>query len=361
MSSTIDNINNNILAKTAALKNIIDVFDSYELESKDEKELKRASSELNTSISSYEFGSIDILTNYYRNRSDLTQRTAIYTQFTNFINNENIIGKIKHIYNVCRRVYRTYDIEDQILINNFRTYDYTPVTLNNVSIKKGTCPCGVPYTIESKNSEFICYECGNTEKLYGIVFEDEQFFYQEGQRTKHGKYDPIKHCRFWLERIQAKENYEVPKHVLRKIRSCIQRDSIFMENVTCPIIRGYLKECKLTEYNDHVPLIKKKVTGIQQVQLTDYEFRLVCVYFRQVIQIYNAIKPDDKPNCPYHPFFIYKIIEQKLKSNTQRLRKIAILDNIHLQSRETLIENDRIWERIIQYIPEFTYVPTQRR
>jgi hypothetical protein len=199
--------------------------------------------------------------------------------------------------------------------------------------------------------------------MYGVVFEDEQFFYQEGQRTKHGKYDPAKHCKFWVDRIQARENIEDKKFrsAIKAVKACRKRDNIRLEQLTCEMIRSYLKELHLTAYNDHVPLIRKEITKREPSQLTDHELKLIYVYFGRVIQIFNKIKTSNKPNCPYHPYFIYKIIEQLLKKSEHSSRRKEILSNIHLQSRETLIENDCLWSQIVPHIPEFNYVPTEGR
>jgi len=147
---------------------------------------------------------------------------------------------------------------------------------------------------------------------------------------------------------------EIPNEIINGIKKCIKRDKIWIENLTCETIRSYLKQLKETSYNNHIPLIKKIITGVEPAQLTEHETQLVYMYFGIVIQIFGKIKGDEKANCPYHPFFIYKIIEQVLKGGKNEKRKSNILQSIHLQSRDTLIENDRLWFSICDLIPEFT-------
>ena len=103
---------------------------------------------------------------------------------------------------------------------------------------------------------------------------------------------------------------------------------------------------------------KKKITNKEFVQLSDHERKLISNYFGIVIQIFNTIKPQNVFNSPYHPFFIYKIIEQLLKGDENIARKTEILSCIHLQSRETLIRGDLIWKQICSNIKEFIYLPT---
>jgi hypothetical protein len=215
--------------------------------------------------------------------------------------------------------------------------------------------------IDSISSALICKKCGLTKELYGTVFEDEQFYYQEGQRTKHGTYDTAKHCKAWIDRIQAKENTEIPTDIVQDIKKYIILDKITNKhNITCSQIRKYLQLTNNSKYNEHVPLIRKLITGISPPQLTEYEIQLIYIYFDKVIHIFEEIKPISKTNCPYYPYFIYKIIEQIITKSSDRIRKLKILECIHLQSRETLICNDFIWHPICERITEFKYIPTDR-
>ena len=357
MSSTVDNINTNIINKLNELQRIINIYEGYELSDRDNGLVKLLNNNTEELMSIYEFGSIDILKDYYQCTKD-DDKVIYYKRFLKFINNENIIGKLKKIYTACRKIQKCYEIDDNNIYDAFNKYDYASVDIECIDKINDHCSCGNQLQIESKTSEAICNKCGSTEKLYGIVFEDEQFFYQEGQRTKHGKYDPTKHCKFWVDRIQAKESAEIPEKIINAIKRRIKRDNLWLERLNCNVIRSYLKEIRETGYNDHVPLIRKIITGQEPQQLTDYELKLIYVYFSRVMQIYNKTKPDNKLNSPYHPFFVYKILEQILKKPDDRLRREEILSSIHLQSRDTLINHDNIWIPICAEIPEFTYIPT---
>jgi hypothetical protein len=357
MSSTIETTNTNILIKISELQAMLAVYHQYDLDKKDNDVITCLGKELENILNTYETGSIDILSQYYKNKNDIGKKKDIYMNYMKYITNENIIGKLKRIYMNCTKFQNTYSINDKELVDAFSNYEFAPITTHTVEISNKICQCGTEFSIESKNSEFVCHTCGNTEKLLGIVFEDEQFYYQEGQRTKHGKYDPTKHCKFWVDRIQARENTDIPLNVIQGVKKCVKRDNIWLDQLTSPMIRAYLKEIKLTKYNDHVSLIRKIITRVEPEQLSDLELKLVYLHFGRAIQIYNQTKPDNKPNCPYHPFFIYKIIEEILQKPKDEKRKKEILSYIHLQSRETLIENDRIWKPICIKM-SFLYRPT---
>jgi hypothetical protein len=65
-------------------------------------------------------------------------------------------------------------------------------------------------------------------------------FKQPGTVVNSQKSDPSKHCRFWIERIQARESKEIPESVLNSVRKCIRSNKIRnVEDITCEQIRNY--------------------------------------------------------------------------------------------------------------------------
>lgn len=359
MSSTVDNIYANIDARFDSLQGIFNIYNEYDLDPDDDEQVHNAISKLIKLRDTYRTETLEVLTTFYNANTDEIKKNA-HTQYVKIFHANNIIGELDRLYGFCQRLKKIYKLDESQLSELTKSYEIAVVDESFTNTKSDIClECKVPYEIEEKTAEYVCKICGHLKKLSGVVFEDEQFFYQEGQRTKHGKYDPIKHAKAWLERIQAREMTEIPKEVLNAIKACIKRDQLWLDRVSCETIRLYLKQLKKTNYNTHVPLIRKLITGFEPSQLTEHETQLFYMYFGIVIQIYTMIKSD--PNCPYHPFFIYKIIEQILKKPKDSKRRKDILSCIHLQSRTTLVENDRLWFSICEHIPEFTKIPTDGR
>jgi len=325
--------------------------------------IKNLSNKISNIKDDYELGSINILIDYYEHKDDKI-KLKLFNKFHNFVNNENYISKIDRliieIKNYINNIELDYEIKkilDHIiyLFNNF-----TIKTLFS-EVKYNNCECNNIMVIDSNISSMVCNKCGLLLEISGDIFEDEQIYFQEGKRIKHGSYDPSKHCKFWIERIQACENTDIPADIITKIKNSIKRDKIKTKNhITCHMIRKYLREINNSKYNEHIPLIHKLITGIVPPQLTETELQLIHIYFDKVINIYEQIKPKNKTNCPYHPYFIYKIIEQILKKDVDRIKKIQILSYIHLQSRETLIYNDIMWKNICESLTEFNYIPTDK-
>lgn len=220
------------------------------------------------------------------------------------------------------------------------------------------CDCGNRMIIQSNTSEMICVKCGKITMLLGSVTEESQLFAQEGNRVAHGSYDPTRHCKFWIERIQAKESTVIPDEYIERLRSSIRRDKLTnLKNITVQQFRMYLKQNDLTKLNDHIPLIKKIITGYIPPQLTHREQQLLFIYFDKATKTYDIIKPSNKKNSLYYPFLIYKIIDLIIQDEE---KKKGLLGCIHLQSYETLIDNDRIWHSICKHNRCFEYRPTNK-
>lgn len=371
MSGTIETTNNIIISKINNINQLIDLF--YDNNTPFSKTVVDCFYEIKDE---YEMGSINILSEYFllvsqynsdsSNKTQFAQeKTKHFHKYQSFIRKENFIPKLNQSLNKIKKLVDKSNDTDELTQKKIYKIlkSYNNSTVSNVirTIVYEICGCGEKMSIDPATSSLICKHCGVVKELHGTVFEDEQFYFQEGHRTKHGTYDPSKHCRFWVERIQARETTEIPESVLNSIKKIIIRDKIYNKNhITCIQIRKYLRQTHNSKYNEHIPLIRKLITGISPSQLTDHEIQLVHIYFDKVIRLFDELKPPEKTNCPYHPFFIYKIIEQIIKNPIHRVRKCKILSCIHLQSRETLIENDRIWKPICFRIPEFTYKPTDR-
>jgi len=218
--------------------------------------------------------------------------------------------------------------------------------------------CKQKMSVSPNMSQLLCVKCGMRTKLRGMIFKDDQFFYQEGRRSKHGNYDPNKHCRLWVDRIQARDLRVIPDDLIKQIRKLIRVDRIHDKmRITCELIRKYLRKTKYTKFNEHVPLIRKILTGVAPPQLTELEKRKINIYFSKIVVACSDIDPGRKTSTNYHPYIILKILEQIIPD---RARCKKIISCIHLQARETLIEHDRKWRKICEYIPEFTYRPTSR-
>lgn len=374
--TTIDNLHLGIIAKLEILINVCQQIIAVEnIKACVKLAVEKLHAQLNNEFNSYSLGGIDILLSYYMLRNSAAtdaQLTDVFNKFHSYVILNNVIGNLETAHSQVKKLLSKVTVADkktqQAITHQLDEYMLIAFDQTITIVQYEKCAvCHQNMTTDANTSQLICNKCGHIETLYGTVFDDDQFFFQEGQRTKHGSYDSTKHGKAWIDKIQALEQIDVTE-VTTEIKRRIANDKILKHNLTCSMIRNYLKEMKCTRYNEHVSLIRKQVTGIAPPELTEQELKKIHTYFDRVIHIFNRNKAEDKPNSPYHPYFLYKIIDCVLDagglSDSARVaaetRKREILSCIHLQSSSTLRANDIKWKQICQEIPEFTYTPTMR-
>jgi len=395
MTSTIESTNIKIGEKIEVgrsvienLRNIIDTF-SKVVKSRVGKKYIEAENllteihcnllidELETAENNYSLSVVDIMNNYYLSPFDESKITQDYYRV---IASENYYGKINSILEkIASAIDILYKILAQHILNKKETREYENqlevfsgriTSAINIEISSATekrnyevCKCGSRMSVVPELSELVCQHpmCGKTKKIVGAVFRDDQFYPQEGQKTKHGGYDELRHYKFWTERLQALETATFKESEIDKINYVIDRDGYSRESeLNCEIMRDILKDpaVSLTTLNDHAPLLVKICGGKPPPQFNFQENKILEASFVQVMKLYDKINPDGG-NKPYYPYFIYKLVEFLFADNNEKLR---LLDYIHLQSRETVIKNDLWWEMICAETRdtdyELIYIPT---
>lgn len=294
------------------------------------------------SISEYQLESVDILVNYYKHTRQNSSLASRYLEmYQTFVTNSGLVNqfdayvqtvKIKLIQQLSKLLPSTYskihlasskkksinlrhggmqqyksnrhshlskssanesecdniqisDICSQIedLIDQ---YAETSVRCRIKDVRQFICPdCSIKMTYAQNSSEMVCEKCGLSINVFGVLCEDESTSQDGYKKSKRGSYDPAKHCRFWIERIQARESVEIDQSIIDRIKQMSKGDGLYGRKLTCMHIREYLHQMKCTQYNEHVPYIRKLLTGISPPQLTERELQLINNYFIKVIRI----------------------------------------------------------------------------
>lgn len=241
------------------------------------------------------------------------------------------------------------------------------------------CSCGGKMDILPDTSELRCSLCGMIITLEGTVFEDSQFYTQQGQCTKHKKYDAKRHCKKWLDQIQAKENKNFPPELIvvlnDRAKKYYTRGGKLrpMTRMRCSQIRDWLKDIGQTDYNPHAPLLRKIITSengnaVIPPQLSYDEEQRVLVKFARAMDMYDQLMEkkltnvtnNRRPNKPYYPYVLFKILHMEVKKGS---RLDGLIECIHLQSDSTLKNHDTIWKEICENMgdeKDFVYKPTDR-
>lgn len=242
--------------------------------------------------------------------------------------------------------------------------------------------CGNLMTLFPEESEMRCDRCGCIEPLYGTLFEDVQCYNQQILCVKHKKHNPNNHCIKWLHQLQAKESKVFAPAMIdiinaRAVRE-FTREGVLrsMVDVKCRRVRVWLKETRLAKLNNHAPLVRKIITGlngpaISPPQLTCEEEQKLLIAFSMAIEIFEVISRRDDVlrlfnktaihNKIYYPFFLLKLLLYYLR-NDSRLH--GLIECIHLQSSSTLYKDDILWSLIcaemINRGKKIKYEPTDR-
>jgi len=234
------------------------------------------------------------------------------------------------------------------------------------------CPaCGGDMAVDAGRSELRCRdaECGTIRELVGTVFDDSQFYSQEGQKAKSGTFNPNRHFQFWWAHILAREPEEeigdkadpdnlYGEKLLLALRAVVARDRKVLRLLTVNDVRTMLREAERTDLNKNVPLILKKLTGVGPPQVADATAVRVENLFTKAIEIGERVRRPGRVNRNYYPYYIYKILDQLLAEDDLENRRV--LYYIYVQSKETVEADDEDWEQICIELSEIAYVPTDR-
>ena len=234
MIGTVEIIGSNFNKKIAILKKIVNVL-SLPTAHKIVKEIRNL--EIN-----YETNTVNILVKYYiflnsekkTGKQFFDTKTKYMKKYQSIIIKNRFFIKAKNISNTLR-LSAIPDALQNILDNLFQEFDMVPAHVDEKMLSKTTCEtCNQEMSITSNVSQRICKKCGFIENMYGTVFEDEQFYYQEGHRSKHGNYETNKHFKIWVERIQARESKDIPVRIINKLMKCIENDHIIdIHRISC--------------------------------------------------------------------------------------------------------------------------------
>ncbi len=323
----------------------------------------------------YNLSVISVLGTYYTDSTKEEEKTRNYYRI---ITGENIVPSLNDQISVVKSIILgMYKLLQQKILPKIdsRDFEYKLDDIMRImdcahsieiaiTIEKKNyeiCKCGNRMTVIPELSELHCSQCLKIRSIIGTVFRDDQFYPQDGQKTKHGGYDTVRHYRFWIERLQALESKTFTDVVLNKIEYVLVRDDYDRSRLTCENMRRILKDPKvdMSCLNDHAPLLVKTFGGPAPPMLDFQENKKLSIRFSKAMALYDVVNPNSG-NKPYYPYFIYKIIEYEFRNNRDKLR---LLDYIHLQSRETVIKNDKYYEQMCQLAGDcesdgIVYIPT---
>lgn len=218
------------------------------------------------------------------------------------------------------------------------------------------CPnCRVQYIIDYNQSALICSECNEYKQLVGVILDDTNTIISDGTILKKNSYKPSVHCVNHINDLLGKKYPTQLDGVIKKIKNWYYEHNINENNANGKNIRVCLKDIKETKYNRFTPSIVRYLSGRNEELLSSSEIEHINEKFNQCINIMN-ISTDKKKNIKYYPYYIFKIIEDLLVNDQERLKKIASV--IHFQSDNTRSKNDIEWKYICDTLGDIIYRDT---
>ena len=334
---------------------------------------------------------------FFRAATGESERLAVRGEFLRIVASEDFLGELDHLVRRVRaemgiasadsaskplrghRAARLRRGETSEVKNLFDQYAGHAVDCAAKTVERSAAAHGARYnvcaecraemSVSADTSELVCPGCGKVRGLIGTVFDDAQFYNQEGQKAKSGSFNPNRHFRFWMDRILAREpeeelgDKEDPENtcgekLLARLRAIVRRDGAILRLLTVSDVRAMLKELGRSSLNKNVPLIMRRLTGVGPPSLSEAVCQRVEKLFSKAIEIGERVRPPGRTNRNYYPYYIYKILDAILGAADREARRS--LYYIYMQGQDTLDNNDREWDEICAELPEIEWVSTDR-
>jgi hypothetical protein len=233
------------------------------------------------------------------------------------------------------------------------------------------CPvCGGPMAADAGRSELRCREagCGAVRELVGTVFDDSQFYSQEGQKAKSGAFKPNRHFQLWWTHLLALEPEEelgdkddpenlCGEKLVARLRLLVQREpGQVLRLLTVDNVRGMLRELKRTDLNKNVPLLLKKLTGVGPPAIPGAIAAKVENIFSKAIEVGEKILRPGRANRNYYPDYILRIYLHVLETSKlppavdEELRRLIFY--FYIQGDDTVQDDDDDWRQITESLTE---------
>lgn len=146
-------------------------------------------------------------------------------------------------------------------------------------------------------SRRICKMCGltsfyidNTQALVGNNEDVEITSFQ---------YKRLTHMKDFITRFQAKENFVVPDHVLKKIFLELVRHGYSKKDLIPPegalLLKFVMKPLKFSKYYNHIPQIKMRLSGVPAPRCDPEQERFVLMFIA-IQPAYDFLCPSDRHN-----------------------------------------------------------------
>ncbi|KAJ3371271.1 hypothetical protein GGF31_003450 [Allomyces arbusculus] len=201
---------------------------------------------------------------------------------------------------------------------------------------------------------FSCNDCGLVSTK---VSGDYQWSYKDIQDIQYKSsfsYKRVNRFKEILCTMQAKENTDIPQHVIDTIRAEMEKELVRdLESIDIKKIRYYLKKTGNNKYYEHAPSIINKVNGRPPIRVDQSTEEKLIEMFSQIQQPFEEVRQKLFPSRSSFLSYMYvfhKFFE--LLGRNDCLQFFPLL-----KSSEKLKVQDRIWQGVCEML-NWKFIPS---
>lgn len=201
------------------------------------------------------------------------------------------------------------------------------------------CPmCHQGLQLVGSKAILTCSSCG-----YSVAYLDatmQSMSYTDDVEFSTFSYKRINHFNEWLQQVQGKENYEIPKEMLEAVMCELHRQRVTeVSQITPKKVREVLKTLKMRKAYEHVAQITSKLTGVRPLRVPAEAEETCRLMFIAVQPAFEKHCPKDRKNFLSYSYCLFKFF--------QLLGYDEFLDSFSLlKGRDKLARQDEIFEKI---------------
>lgn len=280
-----------------------------------------------------------LLLNEYYSHSE--EQQVLDKGILNFFNvNENKEEDEKTKVSSRKDILNKYlsNVDDKVLDNRF------------IEKKIDKCVrCNEKLAYDEIEGYLICKNCGFCEII--IIVNEKGSYNDQPREANYFAYKRINHFNEWLAQFQAKGTTELPDTIYRDIYDELDKDiNRNLHNVNTITIRHILKRLNYNKYYEHIPHLINVLTGKDPPTLSRKSEELLRSLFKEIQVPFMNNCPKSRKNFLSYSYVLHKFCE------------LLEFDHLlpffpFLKSREKLIQQDIIWEKICKDL-KWEYIPS---
>lgn len=238
------------------------------------------------------------------------------------------------------------NVEKERLMNNYyRTVDPMHVNPKDLYVDNIKCEKCEGRNI-TQDGYVVCSSCGfvaGGSSDFQVSYKDVQ----EILMKQPFAYKRQNRFREILSTMQAKENTDIPEHVIDAVQQEINKErNVDVTALDTPKIKSILKKLGLVKYYEHSPSIIIALNGLPPITIPPHVEEQFNILFTAIQEPFEIVRKDIAPNRSNflsYTFCLYKFSEL--------LGLDDLMENFPLlKSRDKLSVQDKLWKGICEIL-----------